>query len=261
MRISAGLGSIIIMAVSSAAYADGSGGTKLSRMDWSGLYIGVNGGGAWTNSNYGLTLDPGSNPVHSPGYAAVVVAAGPGSANDTAFTGGGQIGFNVQSGGLVFGLEGDFNSLHSSNTRQITGIDITQPTFPFTHTEAASTDWFATVRPRIGFLADPHTFVYLTGGLALTNLKYTYAYREPVDGVSADASASEIKAGWTVGGGGELAIDRHWSLKAEYLYAEFGDVNDSARLIYAPNPTANSVINSSADLTVQIARGGLNYRF
>jgi outer membrane immunogenic protein len=260
VRVCAGLVSILIVAASTAAYADSSGANR-SRMDWSGFYIGVNGGGAWTDTDMGLNLDPGSNPVHSPGYAALVAAAGPGSANDTAFTGGGQIGFNFQSGGLVFGLEGDFNSLRSSNTRQITGIDITQPTFPFTHTESASTDWFATIRPRIGFLTDPSTFVYVTGGLALTELKYTYAYREPKDGVSADASASEIKAGWTVGGGGELAIDRHWSLKAEYLYAEFGDVAESARLIYAPNPGANSVINSSADLTVQTARGGLNYRF
>jgi outer membrane immunogenic protein len=251
------LGFVWILIFAAAAHADSFGPPKT----WTGFYVGVNAGVAWTDSDFGLDLDPGTNPIHSPGYAAVVVAAGPGSANDTVFTGGGQIGFNFQSGGLVFGLEGDFNSLRAGNSRRITGIDITQPTYPFTHAESATTDWLATIRPRIGFLADPSTFIYVTGGLALTEIKYTYAYREPKDGVTADASGSEIKAGWTVGGGGEWAIDGHWSLKAEYLYAEFDDVTESARLFYAPNPSGNSVINTSADLTVQTARAGLNYRF
>ena len=67
VRVRAGLVSILIVAASSAAYADSSGGPKLSRMDWSGFYIGLNAGGAWTDSNFGLNLDPGTNPVHSPG--------------------------------------------------------------------------------------------------------------------------------------------------------------------------------------------------
>jgi hypothetical protein len=60
--------------------------------NWSGWYVGANIGGAWsnstlTNSNIGTSWTPGGN----------------------GFIGGGQAGYNVQTGNFLFGVEGDFD--------------------------------------------------------------------------------------------------------------------------------------------------------
>lgn len=229
-------------------------------VNWTGYYVGVNAGGAWTDSDIGFSLDPGTNPIYQGSYLTAIADSGPASVGDEGFTGGGQVGFSIQSSNLVYGLEGDFNSLNTDVTRQVTVVVPAFPAFPFSHTESVSTDWLATVRARVGFVNGPALF-YVTGGLALTNFKHTYNFSEPGNSVNYNASTSETKAGWTVGGGAELVLDRNWSIKGEYLFADFGELNTSGIPVLPGDPTRNSVFNTSADLTVQTARAGLNYRF
>lgn len=62
----------------------------------------------------------------------------------------------------------------------------------------------------------------------------------------------------------EWAFDKHWSAKVEYLYLNFGSVSVNA-LIVSPIATGGGAysqnINTSADLTAQIARARNNYKF
>src|SRR3569832_2320438 len=62
--------------------------------DWSGFYIGINGGGASAHTTWDQTAP---------------LVGGEGSHNATGGTVGGQIGYRWQSGQLVFGLEGQGN--------------------------------------------------------------------------------------------------------------------------------------------------------
>ena len=66
------------------------------------------------------------------------------------------------------------------------------------------------------------------------------------------AGDTETRAGWTAGAGVEVAINGPWTAKVEYLYADLGTANCSA---------ANCGISTNADVTANIVRGGVNYRF
>ena len=81
--------------------------------NWSGFYAGVNAGSAWghADSNTSMTcLLADQTCPFGPAQFPAVAAAGSGNLSDQAFTGGGQIGLNWQTGSLVYGLELDLQS-------------------------------------------------------------------------------------------------------------------------------------------------------
>jgi opacity protein-like surface antigen len=128
--------------------------------------------------------------------------------------GGGQIGYNFQYANLVFGVETDFDWTNAD------GSDIRSDNFsgsPQTQGTTEKLDWLGTVRGRLGY-ASGNLLVYATGGLAYAKVNDTYSYNLAAGLVSASGSSSDTQTGWTIGGGAELAIDRAWSLKGEYLF-------------------------------------------
>src|ERR1700738_4565189 len=74
--------------------------------DWSGFYIGANGGGGWSHKCWDVT-----------NFRAPITPFGEGCHNARGGVGGGPIGYRWQSAGWVFGLEaqGDWANLRSSN--------------------------------------------------------------------------------------------------------------------------------------------------
>ena len=83
---------------------------------WTGFYVGLNAGGAWGRSDAETNVScaaVGGLPNYfcldalGAANASAVNAAGTGSLSGSAFIGGGQIGFNLQNGGAVFGVEVD----------------------------------------------------------------------------------------------------------------------------------------------------------
>jgi outer membrane immunogenic protein len=243
---------------------------------WTGFYVGGNVGGAWGRSEY--DTNPNCPPItanstfcnappspFAPNGPAVA-ATGTGTLNPTGFTGGAQAGFNWQTGPVVFGVEADINALNLKRTVAIAGV------FPvpflgtqFVLTESLNTSWLATVRGRIGFTVTPSFLIYATGGVAFTNFGFSSTYNDNAiggaftGGVGA-GSVSGTRTAGVVGGGAEWMFLGNWSVKAEYLYASFGT---RSFLV----PTANSVAGfnqtmfEEANLKVQIARVGLNYKF
>jgi outer membrane immunogenic protein len=182
--------------------------------NWSGFYLGINGGGAWGSSNW------------SPHAADVNVSGG---------QIGGTLGFNVQTGAWVWGVEGDFDwsGLDGSTTTACAGTGC-----------ATSNSWMSTVRGRIGFGAD-RFMPYVTGGAAFGNIRASF------NGLP---EASTSKAGWTVGGGVEYALPGAWTAKLEYLYVDLGSMDCPIANCGAPGPV-------SVDLTANVFRAGLNYKF
>lgn len=251
---------------------------------WTGFYAGLNLGGAWgrsdvaTNPNCGAVLPAGfftyfCGPGFGQANAAAVAAAGSGSINSSGITGGAQVGYNLQSGNVVYGVEADAEAFRLMGSRQGGG---TFPVFtgvfpvgtPFTMTSSVSTNWLVTVRGRVGW-AFGDVLAYATGGLAVTDLSVNNTYVENVAGPNTGSGAwgsSATKLGWTVGGGFEWAWSRNWSAKAEYLYLDFGSVTASGMIVNPaggagnPNGYANA-ISTSTDLTAHIARAGVNFRF
>jgi outer membrane immunogenic protein len=269
------LAGAILCVFQSAVLADGL--RSPAPFSWSGLYIGGYVGGAWGDSD--LRTDAGnvvvgSSYFQSAANIASVNQGGSGAVSPDAVVGGAQIGFNVQQGKWVAGVELDFGAFNLNGARE--AVNVPYPVVPpgrsasFTERAAIDTDWLLTARARLGWALQPGVLVYATGGLALTNLRVSNAFSDnaPSAGVGG-GSNTDVVTGWTLGGGAELALSKHWSLKAEYLYVDFGSTTTRNSVACGPAATINcasvpvipSPFSTSADLSAHIARLGLNYRF
>jgi outer membrane immunogenic protein len=224
--------------------------------NWTGCYVGINGGGAASGSNFVSRVDPGTHLV-DPADLAIAGATGTGSANDAGFIGGGQVGCNLQSGGFAFGIEGDWDYLRSTPTfTSPNGVLGTGDTV--TVSQSLRTSSLATVRPRFGIVTD-RNFLYATGGVAFAKVNYTQTYTDTLNAAVGTAAGSTTLMGWTVGGGWEWAWTDHVTLKTEYLFAKFPTTNVLGGI--ADNAGGANALHGSYDLTIQTARLGLNYKF
>jgi outer membrane immunogenic protein len=159
----------------------------------------------------------------------------------------------------VFGLEGDFDH-YRSNPQFINATNtLSDGVTPFGVTQSLRTDFFATVRPRIGIAAD-RNLAYITGGAAFSNARYTQSYNDQAapagNGV---ATGSRELLGWTVGADWEYAWADHWTFRLEYLFASFPTTN-ALGAITDPAGGSNP-LHGSADLVVQTVRAGVNFKF
>jgi outer membrane immunogenic protein len=254
---------------------------------WTGCYIGVNGG--WVASRNRYDLSPSGSYLNAPGAAAPPNAAGTGDfpasiaalshlydSHDSGGLVGAQVGCNYQMGQFVFGVEGDWQWTSLSDSISTAFAAFANPGNPaFTnaaHIETVSSkmEWFGTLRARGGIAFD-RLFLYATGGLAFANLQSTtnvsfgtVAGNPVYNGAIHIGSESWTRAGWVIGAGGEYAFAPHWSVKAEYLYMDFGTHTYLSPLVAA---TAPAVVGPGYSWTTSvrerfhIARVGINYKF
>jgi hypothetical protein len=88
--------------------------------DWSGLYVGVNAGGAWGTLHSRTTTDFNLAPLGGPLVYLVsgldsfgtLAAAGAQDLKTSSIIAGGQVGYNWQRSGLVIGVESDMDYIH-----------------------------------------------------------------------------------------------------------------------------------------------------
>ena len=181
--------------------------------NWTGFYVGLNGG-------YGFGRSTWDVPAVSP--------------SPKGFLAGGTLGYNLQTGTWVWGVEGDFDW---SDMRGSVGCGAADC--------ETKNNWLATARLRIGYAGWSNWMPYITGGGAFGSLKASN---------SAIGDASKTKFGWTAGAGIEYAFLGNWSAKVEYLYADLGSFDCGS--------ACSAVITSdNVSFTANIVRGGVNYRF
>jgi outer membrane immunogenic protein len=229
--------------------------------NWSGWYVGGNAGYAWGKSDPSTTTE--FTPTNYWNVLSVpqVNAAGVGPRlNTSGFVGGGQFGYNYQAGNVVWGAETDFESFKLKGSR-FGGAAYACCAGSFTLGQTTSTDWLFTLRGRLGWAAN-NLLLYATGGLAVTNLKYGEVFVDTF-GANEAVNYSKTKAGWTVGAGAEYGIDKNWTVKAEYLYLDFGSLSGTSLLgpVAVTGACNCTRMFHSTDLTAGVARLGVNYRF
>jgi outer membrane immunogenic protein len=198
--------------------------------DWSGFYIGGNGGYGTSRKEWdatvGLVLDEGSHDA-------------------TGGVAGGQIGYRWQSGAWVFGLEaqGDWADLRGSNVSLLTA----------TTTNRSRIDAFGLFTGQIGYTWN-NVLWYAKGGAAVTSDKY--AGLTTATGVAFDA-ASETRWGAVVGTGLEFGFTPNWSFAFEYDHIFNGDRNVALTSVATGALSRVDTIKQDVDLfTVR-----LNYRW
>jgi outer membrane immunogenic protein len=235
---------------------------------WTGLYAGATIG-------YGQVLDSASYQAVEPIFYGGAITRGeiPRGLNPPArgFLGGATFGYNYQPGAnYVVGFETDISYSDVKGTRTFVSTPILfDPTITTQQTNRLN--WLGTARLRGGVLATPSLLAYVTGGLAYgevsaethTSVSQGLVGAPPTCGPTGniwcgDGSASKLRLGWTVGAGLEQALPHGWSLKAEYLYYDLGNVSYPF-FTQSPPPPLVMTVDSSAK--GHIGRIGLNFRF
>ena len=225
--------------------------------NWGGCYFGFNAGGGGSGSNFTAVVADGTHLA--PADAILVGTDGSGSANASNWLAGGQAGCNWQAQTLVFGIEGDVDYFRS-NPQFINATNtLTDGVTTFTATQSLTTDYLATLRPRFGVAAD-RNLGYLTAGVAFTKVNYTLSYVDAaVPSGTGLATGTKSMLGWTAGAGWEYAWKDNVTVRVEYLFAKFGTTS-VAGAITDTGGGANP-LRGSADITMQIARVGMNFKF
>jgi outer membrane immunogenic protein len=267
---------------------------------WTGFYGGANVGYGWGNSSNAWNIfaaNMGGDTVCPPGGGALCVA-GTDSNHMNGVIGGLQIGYNLQTGRYVFGIETDFDAIGQRGSQTFNGANgatllggglglIAAAPTAATYNEKLS--WLGTFRGRVGIASD-RTLFYATGGLAYGEVKSTGSAiisgsnspfgpfgptctaNFPAFGTCplGNWSNSVDKIGWTLGGGIEQAFAANWSVKVEYLYVDLGRVSTA----FATSPgcfggpggvgcfgMAPGTGTVSSRITDNIVRVGINYKF
>ena len=178
----------------------------------------------------------------------------------------------------VIGVEVDFQGKSDSHTNTYTTTTPAAafPAFPLTQTatlnEKLST--LGTLRGRAGLLWGPNTLIYATAGVAFASAQATATYNQFLNGVVGGGTAPYFGAGTVnqelfgpvVGGGIEWKWTANWSVKAEYLYADLGNLTLNTNALLLPQVSTGLVggsatVNTTTHVHDNIARVGVNYRF
>jgi outer membrane immunogenic protein len=235
--------------------------------NWTGFYIGGNGGYEWTDGQTDPLTGTQSVPPNAGfgilSWQAFGIYPLTSNLGQQGAIGGLQAGYNWQFNSLVTGIEADFDLSSAKRSASTFASTIFAP-FTFTGASNISRrlDDLGTLRVRIGF-ANDRTLFYATGGLAYGQSKLGYsAALGPVGGVVTTALGSNSttvwQAGWTLGAGIEYAAWEHWSVKAEYLYYDLGSQSTTfAATTIGENWTGTTTVRNNGNLV----RAGLNYKF
>ncbi|HTC21611.1 MAG TPA: outer membrane beta-barrel protein [bacterium] len=222
--------------------------------NWTGLYAGGNLG--YGLAYGGVAFIPLPDAATFNNLAPVTLTLNPG------FSGGGQIGFNAQSGNWISGLEGDFQKGPAVGVTRTPIIqnDGTPFSGPGFLQAGEQIDWFATLRLRSGFTPLYRLWIYGTGGLAYGSVDYsaTTDYRPARDNYY-PISYSKTKLGWTAGIGAEWVTDWNWSVKIEDIYYDLGD--ESAVVSPSPSPDPPYQVGYLWHTQINVVRIGVNYKF
>jgi outer membrane immunogenic protein len=200
--------------------------------DWSGFYVGVYGGGGFGNHNLNNTLGPAGFANYTINYDA------------TGGIGGGEVGYNMQSGTFVFGVEADgfWSGIKGSDASQFNAGAL--PIFAIDTTKLKDG---ASLRARGGIAVD-RLLLFFDGGWALGFLDHTNF----VPGVGTEQFTNH-RSGLAAGGGIAYAVTNNIIGKFEYRYYDFG------RFVRS-NPTTG-VPPYTVDSTYSVVTLGVDFKF
>ncbi len=159
--------------------------------DWSGVYLGINGGWGTEHRCFDSIT------------AAGTFIAADGCHNTSGGVAGAQIGYRFQTGSWVYGLEfqGDWANLSGSNASILTPAN----------TNRSRMDAFGLFTGQVGYAFNT-ALLYLKGGAAVV------ADRNDIlsNGVVIATASGDNRWGGAIGGGVEFSFAPNWSAAVEY---------------------------------------------
>jgi outer membrane immunogenic protein len=230
--------------------------------NWTGFYIGTNGGYGWSKDS--TTAAPFQNipPIFGKTLIPFFTLSNP--VNGAVF--GGQLGYNYQIAPTwVIGVEGDFdgtglNGASQSIVPEPFGVRTRGVSNGFSAREKV--EWLASVRARLGYAWGPSLF-YVTGGGAWERVSDNFLLSTSFAGLGASGSSSAGSAtatlsGYAVGGGYEWKINPNWTVRAEYLHYGFSGSSNTSIFATCTGAVCGSNVSSS-NHNVDVVRLAVNY--
>jgi outer membrane immunogenic protein len=191
------------------------------------------------------------------------------------------LGYRIQFGSVVAGIEGDVNGKNA--TAAFTAAD-TNAFRTEAFTASASQGFDSSIRGRLGWLITPWTMIYGTGGVAFgrVNGSFNYTANEIGPGcptipspnlcayVNGGGAWSTVRTGATGGGGVETLISTglgpfpSMTLRLEYRYTDLGNFSENVPLRTfcggtCSSPSSNALINLHPTFQTVTVGLGLNF--
>lgn len=241
---------------------DGSGGDPSVTSGFSGIYVGASGGYDVQPNDRGATIlfdrnldgrfgdtvltGTGGN-AFGPGFcggrarsAIGPVTGGAGCQKDKdGWAYNARVGFDHQSGPVVYGVVGEFGKSHISDS--VTGFSSTPANYVMTR----EIGWEAAVRARAGFTPNDSTLFYGTFGPSLARIDRDFSSSQSTN--SFEQRGKRNQFGFQGGGGIEQRFGDHFSIGMEYVYHQYQDNDFRVR---AAGPAGTPFTNANNGGTV-----------
>ena len=202
--------------------------------NWTGFYIGANGG--WGSSHNCWDFVTLAGPVFSDGCR-----------DRSGGVIGGQIGYRWQANQFVFGLEAQGDWADITSTR----VALADPTF----STRVKTDGIGLFTGQIGWAGWSGALLYVKGGAAVTSNRIDILDTPTGTGL---VSSHATRWGGTLGVGFEYGFTPNWSVGAEYNHLWMGTSNNS---FTATDPRLVGVLNNRVGQDLDMVTLRINYRF
>ena len=252
--------------------------------NWSGGQVGGSNGVSSVNNNF---VEPGAYvcPTGSTLGTSCFETPFQFSGHKAAYTIGPFVGYRVQWGNWVVGIEGDWsyknseNSLSQSSTAAIavTGSNYAR-TDQFSGSVKQKSD--SSIRARVGTLVTPWSLLYVTGGVAFAEISGSFAYSGNLyfcpgssSGAACVSSAtstvatattavtwSDTRVGSTVGAGWETEIAPRWKVRGEYRYTDFGSYTKTFGLTTRCTSSAPCTGTPSSSVSIDLKESFHTFR-
>lgn len=209
-------------------------------LSWSGIYLGVHGGGAYSDVDFFLP----ASLTNVAGNCVLFATCPTGFGGHTATGGlvGGQTGVNYQAGMWLVGAE-----VEAAWTNLKGGAISTFPIFAFAGLSGNSrVDAIYDISARAGIVAGRALF-FAKGGAAWARDSYWIA--SPV--LTMANSVSDTRMGWIAGVGAEYDFQGPWTAKVEYDYLDFGRKRE----------TLTGPVDFDIKQNIHLVKAGVSYRF
>ena len=206
--------------------------------DWSGFYVGANGGYASSRNCWNFES-----------FAGAPFTAGQGCHDADGAVAGGQIGYRWQSAAFVFGLEAQ------GNWADLSGSSVSSPAFVFAPgdlTINSKLQAFGLFTGQVGY-AWNNVLLYAKGGAAVVDNRFYHTFTGTNTLIN---SSDNTTWGATVGAGLEVGFAPNWSIGVEYNHLFM----ERETFSFAAAPLGVATTNSiRQDVDMVTAR--INYRF
>jgi outer membrane immunogenic protein len=290
-------GSLLVL--TGAAFADGYSAPRgyVDQFSWTGVYIGGHGGWSQGNLDGADFTDPsqvtigavtGPAPITSDGFST----SSPIHQRIDGAIGGVQLGYNHQFRSVVVGTEvsatfgdvkgsGNCFSAGAAPGTQTLVAPLVTVTENLRKDCSTKQEWSAQWLQKVG-LTQGRLLGYLTGGVALTEVKFNRSWRDRAEvdvlGVNVltvtnadNWSGSAVHAGVVGGAGLQYAITNNVSFGVEYLHTQYASADSltsgtnrvTATVLGVPVVDARSPLraNSTNTLDTDTVRAVLNFKF